>query len=136
MGSAHQNTNSTGGNRLGGLLIGFAIVAVVVAYPPPATGLAPFLGVGGMFLPLIVSVVALLIAIGGGVFLARGIVSTQSQQSERLLIRLLVPVAAVVVISAYLVFVAGFAPLSSFIIAAVVLALLAGTADEFVNSRA
>ena len=136
MGAAQSDTNLGGRNRLGGVLIGLAIVAVVVAYPPPATGIGPFLGVGGMFLPLIASIVALLVALVGGVLLARGIVTTQSERSERLLVRLLVPVAAVVVISAYLVFVAGFAPLSSFIIAAVVLALLAGTADEFVNSRA
>jgi len=120
-------------NLLGGILIGLALVAVVVAYPPPVTGLDPLLGVGGLVLPLIASVAALLIAIVGGAFLARGFTQRQLGRIHRLLVRVVVPVGAVAVISAYLVIVAGFWILSSFIIGAVILAIVVGVADEFIG---
>lgn len=133
MGTVRQDTPLSRVNRLGAVLIGLALVAIVIAYPPPATGLGPFLGVGTMFLPLIASVASLLVAIVGGVHLARGFATPQTDRAQRLLVRVFVPVGAVAVISAYLVVVAGFGPLSSFIIGAVVLAIVAGAADEFIS---
>lgn len=133
MSTVEQGRSLSKLNRLGGVLVVLAFIAVVVAYPPPATGLNPFLGVGNMFLPLIVSVVSLPIAIVGGIFLARGFTETQSKRGHRLIVRVLVPVSAVTVISVYLVIVAGFAPQSSFIIAAGVLAIVGGVADEVIN---
>lgn len=120
-------------NRLGVLLVGFAFAAVVLAYPPSATGLEPLLGAGNMFLPLIASVASLLIAVIGGFFLARGLIGAKSNRSQRLLVRILIPVLAAAVIGAYLVVVAGFSPQSSFIIGAEVLAIAAGIADEFTS---
>lgn len=120
-------------NRFGGMLVGLALVAVLVAYPPPFTGIAPLLGVGNVLLPLIVSVASLLVAIIGCVYLARGFTEEQSDRTERLLVRILVPVIAVVVMSAYLVTAAGFAPQSSFIIGSVILAIVVGVADEVIS---
>lgn len=120
-------------DRLGGGMVGLALIAVVVAYPPPATGVEPLFGVGSMFLPLIVSVVALLLAVVGGVLLARNIANAQTERSQRLAFRVLVSVGAVAVISGYLVVVAGFATQAPFIISAVVVAVMGGIVDEFVN---
>lgn len=120
-------------NRLGGLLVGISVVAVVIAYPPPTTGLNPLLGVGNVFLPLIASVASLLFAIIGGALLSRGFSETQPERTHRLLVRILVPIGPVALISAYLVTVAGFGPQSPFITIAVILAIVGGVADEFIG---
>lgn len=133
MSTVKRGRNLSKLNRLGEILVGLAFVTVVVAYPPPATGLNPFLGVGSIFLPLIASVVSLLIATVGGIFLARGFTEAHSKHTHRLLVRVLVPVGAVILISAYLVTVAGFGPRSSFIIVAVVLAIVGGVTDDLIN---
>lgn len=116
-------------NRLGGILVELALVAVVIAYPLPAIGLDPLLGAGGMFLPLIASMASLLMAIVGGVFLVRAFTQAQPKRTQRLGVRILVPVSVVAVINAYLVIVARFAPQSLFIIGAVLLAIVGGVAD-------
>lgn len=133
MSSIQQDRTVPRMNRLGGVLVALALVAVVVAYPPRATGVGLLFGVGNMFLPLIVSVVALLIAVVGGVLLARNITNTQTERFRRLAFRVLVPVGAVAVISVYLVGVAGFAPQAPFILGAVVIAVVGGFVDEFVS---
>lgn len=133
MSTVQQGGSFSRVNRLGGILVGLALVTVVVSYPPPATGLDPFLGAGNMFLSLIASVASLLMAIVGGVLLARGFTQAQAERTQRLVVRIVAPVGAVVVISAYLVIVAGFAPQSSFIIGAVLLAIVGGVADEVVG---
>ena len=133
MSTAQQGGSLSSVNRLGGILVGLALVTVVVAYPPPATGLDPLLGAGNMFLPLFASVASLLIAIFGGVLLARGFTQAQSERTHRLLVRVVVPVGFVAIISAYLVTVAGFAPQASFIIGAVLLAIVGGVADEVIG---
>lgn len=133
MSSVQQGRTVPRMNRLGGGLVALALVAVVVAYPPPATGVGPLFGVGNMFLPLIVSVVALLLAVAGGVLLARNITNAQTERSQRLAFGVLVPVGAVAVISVYLVVIAGFAPQAPFIIGAVVIAVVGGIVDEFLG---
>lgn len=133
MSSVQQGRTVPRMNRLGGGLVALALVAVVVAYPPPATGVGPLFGVGNMFLPLIVSVVALLIAVVGGVLLARNITNAQTERSQRLALGILIPVGAVAVISAYLVAIAGFAPQAPFIIGAVVVAVVGGIVNEFLG---
>jgi hypothetical protein len=52
-------------NRLGGGLI--ALIAVVVAYRPPATRGESLFDFGNMFLPLIMSIIAFLISVIGSV---------------------------------------------------------------------
>jgi flagellar biosynthesis component FlhA len=86
-----------------------------------------------MFLPLIVSVVALLLAVAGGVILARNITNAQTERSHRLAFSVLVPVGAVAVISVYLVVIAGFGPQAPFIIGAVLMAVVGGIVDEFLG---
>ena len=120
-------------NRLGGGLVALALVAVVVAYPPPATGIESLFRVGNMFLPIIVSVVALLITVVGGVLLARNSTNAQTERSKRLAFGILVPVGAVAVISVYLVVIAGFAAQALIIIGAVAIAVVGGIVDEFLG---
>ena len=133
MSSVQQDQTSPRMNRLGGGLVALALVAVIVAYPPPATGVGPLFGVATMFLPLIVSVVALLLAVAGGVILARNITNAQTERSHRLAFGVLVPVGAVAVISVYLVVIAGFGPQAPFIIGAVLIAVVGGIVDEFLG---
>ena len=120
-------------NLLGGILVGLALVTVVVAYPPPATGLRPLLGTGNMFLPLFASIGSLLIAVVGGVLLAPGLIQAQSERIHRLAVRVVVSVVAAAVISAYLVIIAGYGPQSPLFIGAVVLAIVGGIVAEIVG---
>ena len=132
MSSVQQDQTAPRMNRLGGGLVALALVAVIVAYPP-ATGIGPLFGVATMFLPLIVSVVALLLAVAGGVIFARNITNAQTERSHRLAFGVLVPVGAVAVISVYLVVIAGFGPQAPFIIGAVLIAVVGGIVDEFLG---
>lgn len=118
---------------LGGTLVVLALIAVVVSYPPPTTGFQPLFGAGNMFLPLIVSVLALLIAIGGGILLTRVITNQETDRFLRIAIRVLVPIGLVAAISAYLVVVAGFDTQAPFVIGAVLLALVIGFVDIRIN---
>lgn len=114
-------------------LIGLAFAGVVVAYPPPATGLDPLLGTGNMFLPLIASVASLLIAVVGGVFLTKNYIGAKSENSRGRLVRVLVTIVPAIVIGGYLVVVAGFAPHSSFIVGAIVLGIAVALSVEYTN---
>lgn len=120
-------------NRLGAELVAFALAAVVVAYPPPAMGVGPLFGIGNMFMPLILSVVGLLVASLGGVLIARDISKPQTDRSQRIALGILLPVSPVVVVSGYLVLIAGFNPQAPFIIGAVVIAIIGGLADKFLG---
>lgn len=120
-------------NRFGSALVALAIAAVVVAYPPPSTGIAPLFGVGNPFLPMVVSMASLLVAIIGGVLLARSLTEGRTERTQRLLVRVVIPLVAVAVVGTYLVTVAGFGLQSSFILGAVLLAIGAGVVDEFVG---
>ena len=133
MADVQQDLRSPGLNRLGGTLVALALGAVVVAYPPRATGLEPLFGVGTMFLPLLVSVGALLSAIGGSVLLARNIATDQTERSQRLAIRVLVSACIVAGISAYLAVVAGFGLQTALIIGPVVIAVVISVGDEFAH---
>ena len=132
MSSVQQDQTAPRMNRLGGGLVALALVAVIIAYPP-ATEIEPLFGVATIILPLIVSVVALLLAVAGGVILARNITNAQTERSHRLAFGVLVPVGAVAVISVYLVVIAGFGPQAPFIIGAVLIAVVGGIADEFLG---
>lgn len=93
--------------RVGAVLVGCVLVAVVVAYPPPVTGVPPLFGVGNLFLPLGLALGALVVAAVGGVLVGES-VEARVEQLPPLAVRLLVPVGAVVLVGAYLVTVAGF----------------------------
>ncbi|MEF8801384.1 MAG: hypothetical protein V5A38_11610 [Halolamina sp.] len=93
--------------RRGVALLALAIVTVAIAYPPPATGVLPLFGIGNLFLLLGLSVGALFAAALGGFFLARS-VAEQFPSLSTPIARLLVPAAAVALVGAYLVTVAGF----------------------------
>lgn len=97
----------TAATRSGVALLALAIVTVGIAYPPPATGLPPLFGVGSMFLPLGLSAGALLATALGGFLLAPA-VAEQFPSLSTQIARLLVPAAAVALVAAYLVTVAGF----------------------------
>lgn len=120
-------------NRLGGGLVALALVAVVVAYPPPTTGVGPLFGIGNTFLPLAMSVIALLVTVVGGVLLARNITKTRPERPHRLAFGISVPVGAVAVIGVYLVVIAGFAPQTPFVLGAVVIAVVGGIIDELMG---
>jgi hypothetical protein len=120
-------------NRYGGVLAGLPLLTVIVSYPPTVTGLDPLLGMGNLFLPLILSVLSLFVAVIGGVLLSRGLVNSRAERRQRLRVRISIPVGVVMIISAYLVVVAGFEPWSSFILGSVVFAVAAGVIDEFVG---
>ena len=92
---------------VGAALVALSVVAVVVAYPPPATGVAPLFGIGTMFLPLGLSTIALLVATAGGILLGRA-VANQTDIVPAPLIRILVPLTALAVVGGYLLTVAGF----------------------------
>lgn len=89
--------------RLAAALVALPPVAVVVAYPPPALGIAPW----GLFLPLAVAATALLAATVGGALLGRAVARTRIATVERLAARAVGPVVAVAPLVAYLVVVAG-----------------------------
>ncbi|GAB7094160.1 hypothetical protein JCM30237_13120 [Halolamina litorea] len=89
-----------------GLLVGAAI-ALVIAYPPPSTGVDPLLGVGNVFVPLALSAVSVLTAGIGGA-LAGGVLADRVDAVPRLVVRTAVPAAALAIALLYLVVVAGF----------------------------
>lgn len=92
---------------VGVALVLLAGLGVVVAYPPPSTGVAPLFGLGTVFLPLGVSTLALLFAVGGGMLVG----SAAAERVDSLpasLVRLLVPLAALALVGGYLLTVAGF----------------------------
>ena len=120
-------------NRLGGILIVFALVTVVIAYPPPATGIRPLFGFGNLFLPLFIAAGSLVIATVGGILLARNIVSAQTGRGQRLAISALIPASAVAVVGAYLAVVAGFDPSGLIIIGVLTIAAVGGLISELVN---
>jgi hypothetical protein len=128
-----RRKSGTERTRLSKILLGLAIASVVVSYPPPVTGVEPFFGVGTMFFPLLGSTVALLLAIFGGSSLSHGLVRSRFGRLQRVLVRVSVSVGAVIAISAYLVVVAGFWPLSPFLVVAVGGAVVAGIGTEFIN---
>lgn len=88
-------------------LVAIAFLTVVAAYPPPATGIAPLFGIGNMFLPLGLSALALVVAVSGGVLVGRA-AANRPNRLPPLLVRLLVPLAALVLVGGYLTTVAGF----------------------------
>lgn len=97
----------TAATRSGLALLALAIVTVVIAYPPPATGVLPLFGVGSMFLPVGLSAGALLAAALGGFLLAPAVAEQFPSLSTKVA-KLLAPAAAVALVGAYLVTVAGF----------------------------
>lgn len=88
-------------------LVALAVLAVVAAYPPPATGIPPLFGFGELFLPLALSAVALFVAVGGGL-LAGSAAADRTDSLPGPVVRLLVPLAALTLVGGYLVTVAGF----------------------------
>lgn len=116
----------TRGTGFGTGLIVLAILLVAVAYPLPATGLDPLFGAGNLFFPLGLSLVALLFGVVGGISAGRSATRAQQTRFARVAISVLVPVGVVLLLGAYLVVVAGFAPSSPFIVGAVVVAGVAG----------
>lgn len=117
----------------GGVLLVLAFVTTVVTYPPPATGVTPLFGIGGMFLSVFTTIVAVFIATVGGVLLARGLTDDRTRQLPRVILGILVPVVAVTLISVYLVVVAGFWPRAPIIIFAEVVAAVSGITDAVVG---
>ena len=120
-------------NRLGGILIVFALVTVVIAYPPPATGIRPLFGFGNLFLPLFIAAGSLVIATVGGILLARNIASAHTERGRRLAISALIPASAVAVVGAYLAVVAGFDPSAPIIIGILAITAVGGLVSELVN---
>ena len=116
-------------SRLGGGLVAVALVAVVVAYPPPATGVRPLFGVGNVFLPLAVSVLSFLVALVGGVLLARDVTNARTDRVQRLAFAIVTALAPVALVGAYLTAVAGFSLQSPFILGAVILAAVGGAVN-------
>ena len=96
-------------------------------------GLEPLFAVGTLFLPLLVSVGTLLIAISGAVFLARNVANAQSGRGQRLAIRVFVPACVVASISAYLGVIARFGLQTALIIGPVVIAIVISVGDEFAH---
>ena len=133
MTDVQPDRRSPGFNRLGGTLIALAVGAIVVAYPPRATGLEPLFGVGTLFLPLLVSAGALLSAIVGAVLLARNAANAQSERGQRLAIRVFVSACVVASISAYLGVVAGFGLRPTLTIGPVGIAAGISIGDEFAH---
>jgi len=92
---------------VGVALVALAFLAVVAAYPPPATGIQPLFGLGELFLPLGLSTLALLVAVGGGMLVGSA-AANRTNSLPGPVIRLLVPLAALALVGGYLLTVAGF----------------------------
>lgn len=120
-------------NRLGGVLVVFVLVTVVISYPPPRTGVRPLFGLGNLFLPLFPSAGAVLLAIIGGILVARDLVRGKAGRVQRLAISALVPVSAVTVVGGYLAIVAGFDVSVLLIIGVMTIAASGGLATELVG---
>lgn len=105
-------------------LLLLSVVLVTVSYPPIGN-VQPLFGMGNLFLPLLVSVVAILLTIGGGYLTARSVISANHSGTVRLLASALIQVGSVLGISVYLVVVGGFSPQAPFIIGGIVLATIA-----------
>ena len=85
-----------GAGDVGGLPVAVAFVGAVVADPPFFAAQALF-GSYELFVPLFLSVAALLVAAVGGILLAGGIANSQTEPSRRFAVRVAVPVGAVAV---------------------------------------
>lgn len=133
MNSSQQNHTPPRLNRFGGALLVFALVTAVISYPPPRTGVRPLFGLGNMFLPLFPSAGAVLLAIVGGILVARELVRGQTGRVQRLALSALIPVGAVTIVGGYLTVVAGFDVSVPFIIGVYTMAAMGGLATELVN---
>ena len=120
-------------DRLGEALVVVAFIAVVIAYPPPATGIEPLFGMGDLFLPLLVSIGALLFGVLGGISLGRNATGARSGGVQSLAIRVSIAVGTVSAIGVYLIVVAGFAPGAPFIAGAITLAIAGSIVSEFIR---
>ncbi|MFD1588109.1 hypothetical protein ACFR9U_14085 [Halorientalis brevis] len=113
---------------VGRRVIGVAIVAVVIAYPPSVIGLQPPLGLASIFL----AGLSLLIALIGGIILARGKTDPKNDRTHRVMVRALVPAVSVAMIGLYLVSVAGLG--SSLAVEATAVGFAIGILDVMMSS--
>ncbi len=86
-----------------------------------------------MLLPLFPSAGAVLLAIVGGILVARTLVGGQTGRVQRLALSALIPVGAVTIVGGYLTVVAGFDVSLPFIIGVYTMAAMGGLATELVN---
>lgn len=133
MDGVQQSRNVSRSYRIGRRLIVLALISVVVAYPPSATGVNPLFGVESLFLPILVSAVAILTAIVGGAFITQGLMNNQTKRSQRLIFSILIAFSAAAVVCIYLVVVAGFGLKSPFILAAMAIAVVGGIVNGFLD---
>ena len=130
MDDVQQRPTAPGASDVGGLLVALAFVGLVAAYPPFFAVEALF-GSYELFLPLFLSVAALLVAAVGGVLLADAVASSQTEPSRRFAVRVAVPVGAVAVGGVYLVVVSGVGAMTPAITGPLAVAAVAGLVPEF-----
>ncbi|PSP81984.1 hypothetical protein BRC88_00490 [Halobacteriales archaeon QS_4_69_225] len=129
MDGAQRRPTAVGAGDVGGLLVAVAFVGLVAAYPP-FFAVEALLGSYELFVPLFLSVAALLVAAVGGVLLADAVASSQTESSRRFAVRVAVPVGTVAVGGVYLVVVSGVGATTPAITGPLAVAAVAGLVPE------
>jgi len=115
-------------DSLGIGLVGLAFALLVVTFPPPFTGLQPPFFT--FILPLLVSIVAVLFALVGGLRISRKYTATLSGRRNRLTVRIVVLGGAIGLVGAYIVYVIGlYSPGDVIVFAG--FGFVVGVIDEF-----